>query len=171
MAPRCILTPGHATGSGAGIAAGLAADGNHLVVTDINLEAAEAVATEIRGHGGSAEALVLDVTSDDSVAAALAAVSRPVEVLVNNAGLQHVSPLEEFPIDKWDFLVQVMLVGVARLTRAVLPGMRERGFGRIVNIGSIHSLVASPYKSAYVAAKHGLVGFSKVDRKSTRLNS
>ncbi|HLT43054.1 MAG TPA: SDR family oxidoreductase, partial [Luteimonas sp.] len=65
-------------------------------------------------------------------------------------------------IEKWDFLVQVMLVGVARLTRAVLPGMRERGFGRIVNIGSIHSLVASPYKSAYVAAKHGLIGFSKV---------
>ena len=62
---------------------------------------------------------------------------------------------------KWDFLVQVMLTGVARLTRAVLPGMRARGFGRIVNIGSIHSLVASPFKSAYVAAKHGLVGFSK----------
>jgi 3-hydroxybutyrate dehydrogenase len=92
----------------------------------------------------------------------LAAVSRPVEVLVNNAGLQHVAPLEDFPIAKWDFLVQVMLVGVARLTRAVLPGMRTRGFGRIVNIGSIHSLVASPYKSAYVAAKHGLLGFSKV---------
>ena len=105
---------------------------------------------------------MLDVTSDDSVAAALATVSRPVDVLVNNAGLQHVAPLEEFPIDKWEFLVQVMLVGVARLTKAVLPGMRGRGFGRIVNIGSIHSLVASPYKSAYVAAKHGLVGFSKV---------
>jgi len=102
------------------------------------------------------------VTSDDSVAAALAAISRPVDVLVNNAGLQHVSPLEEFPLGKWDFLIQVMLVGVARLTRAVLPGMRQRGFGRIVNIGSIHALVASPYKSAYVAAKHGLVGFSKV---------
>src|SRR3546814_18694298 len=92
MATRCILITGAGSGIGAGIAAGLAADGNHLVVTDINLEAAEAVATEIRGHGGSAEALVLDVTSDDSVAAALAAVSRPVEVLVNNAGLQHVSP-------------------------------------------------------------------------------
>src|SRR3546814_5509442 len=125
MATRCILITGAGSGIGAGIAAGLAADGNHLVVTDINLEAAEAVATEIRGHGGSAEALVLDVTSDDSVAAALAAVSRPVEVLVNNAGLQHVSPLEEFPIDKWDFLVQVMLVGVARLTRAVLPDRKS----------------------------------------------
>ena len=162
MTPRCILITGAGSGIGAGIAAELASAGHHLVVTDVNPDAAEGVAASIRDAGGSAEALALDVTSDDSVAAALAAVSRPVEVLVNNAGLQHVAPLEEFPIAKWDFLVQVMLVGVARLTRAVLPGMRERGFGRIVNIGSIHSLVASPYKSAYVAAKHGLLGFSKV---------
>ena len=162
MATRCILITGAGSGIGAGIATELAAAGHHLVVTDVNRDAAEAVAAGIRSAGGSAEALVLDVTSDDSVATALAAVSRPVDVLVNNAGLQHVAPLEEFPIAKWDFLVQVMLVGVARLTRAVLTGMRERGFGRIVNIGSIHSLVASPYKSAYVAAKHGLLGFSKV---------
>ena len=162
MDTRTILVTGAGSGIGAGIATELAAAGHHLVVTDIALEPAEAVASGIRDAGGSAEALALDVTSGDSVAAALAAVSRPVEVLVNNAGLQHVAPLEEFPMEKWDFLVQVMLVGVARLTRAVLPGMRERGFGRIVNIGSIHSLVASPYKSAYVAAKHGLVGFSKV---------
>jgi 3-hydroxybutyrate dehydrogenase len=162
MDKRSILVTGAGSGIGAGIAAGLAADGHHLLVTDVAREPAEAVAHAIRGAGGSAEALALDVTSDASVAAALAAASRPVEVLVNNAGLQHVAPLEEFPMEKWDFLVQVMLVGVARLTRAVLPGMRERGFGRIVNIGSIHSLVASPYKSAYVAAKHGLVGFSKV---------
>jgi 3-hydroxybutyrate dehydrogenase len=72
-----------------------------------------------------------------------------------------VAPLEEFPMIRWAVLIEVMLIGVARLTRAVLPGMRQRGFGRVVNIGSIHSLVASPYKSAYVAAKHGLVGFSK----------
>ena len=167
MTSRCILITGAGSGIGAGIATELAAmklaaAGHHLVVTDVNLAAAEGVAASIRDAGGSAEALALDVTSDDSVAAALATVSNPVEVLVNNAGLQHVAPLEEFPIAKWDFLVQVMLVGVARLTRAVLPGMRERGFGRIVNIGSIHSLVASPYKSAYVAAKHGLLGFSKV---------
>src|SRR5690606_24242383 len=162
MDTRTILVTGAGSGIGAGIASELAAAGHHLVVTDIALEPAEAVAAAIRRNGGSAEALALDVTSDDSIAAALAALSRPVDVLVNNAGLQHVAPLEEFPMGKWDFLVQVMLVGVARLTRAVLPGMRERGFGRIVNIGSIHSLVASPYKSAYVAAKHGLVGFSKV---------
>ena len=162
MTARCILITGAGSGIGAGIAIELATAGHHLVVTDLVLDIAEAVAVQIRAAGGSAEALVLDVTSDDSVADALKAVSRPIEVLVNNAGLQHVAPLEEFPIAKWDFLVQVMLVGVARLTRALLPGMRGRGFGRIVNIGSIHSLVASPYKSAYVAAKHGLLGFSKV---------
>ena len=162
MTTRCILITGAGSGIGAGIAAELAAAGHHVVVTDLALSVAQAVADDILAKGGSAEALVLDVTSDASVDAAMAAVSRPVEVLVNNAGLQHVAPLEEFPIAKWDFLVQVMLVGVARLTRAMLPGMRARGFGRIVNIGSIHSLVASPYKSAYVAANHGLVGFSKV---------
>lgn len=162
MTSRCILITGAGSGIGAGVAAELAQAGHHLVLTDLDRNAVEAVAQQIRSAGGSAEALALDVTSDDSVAAALAAVSRPVEVLLNNAGLQHVAPLEEFPIAKWDFLIQVMLVGVARLTRALLPGMRERGFGRIVNIGSIHSLVASPYKSAYVAAKHGLLGFSKV---------
>jgi 3-hydroxybutyrate dehydrogenase len=162
MTARCILITGAGSGIGAGVAAELAAAGHHVVVTDVALAPAQTVVDEIKKAGGSAEALTLDVTSDASVAAALAAVSRPVDVLVNNAGLQHVAPLEEFPMEKWDFLVQVMLVGVARLTRAVLPGMRTRGYGRIVNIGSIHSLVASPYKSAYVSAKHGLVGFSKV---------
>lgn len=157
-----ILVTGAASGIGAGVAARLAESGHHLIISDLDPAAAETVAAGIRAAGGSAEAVALDVTSDDSVAAALAAISRPVDVLVNNAGLQHVSPLEEFPLGKWDFLIQVMLVGVARLTRAVLPGMRQRGFGRIVNIGSIHALVASPYKSAYVAAKHGLVGLSKV---------
>jgi 3-hydroxybutyrate dehydrogenase len=162
MTSRCILITGAGSGIGAGIATELAHAGHHVVVTDVNLDAAETVAQTLRQAGGSAQALALDVTSDHSIEAALAAVSRPVDVLVNNAGLQHVAPLEEFPMQKWEFLVDVMLVGVARLTRALLPGMRERGFGRIVNIGSIHSLVASPYKSAYVAAKHGLLGFSKV---------
>ena len=162
MTQRCILITGAGSGIGAGIATELAAAGNHIVLTDLDRSAVDAVAAQILAAGGSAEAIALDVTSDDSVAAALAAVTRPVDVLVNNAGLQHVAPLEDFPIGKWDFLVQVMLVGVARLSRAVLPGMRERRFGRIVNIGSIHSLVGSPFKSAYVAAKHGLIGFSKV---------
>lgn len=157
-----ILVTGAGSGIGAGIAERLAAAGHHLIVTDLNLAGADEIAQRIRDAGGSAEAHALDVTSDASVATLMTAVSRPVDVLVNNAGLQHVSPLESFPIAKWAFLVDVMLTGVARITQALLPTMRERGFGRIVNIGSIHSLVASRYKSAYVAAKHGLLGFSKV---------
>jgi 3-hydroxybutyrate dehydrogenase len=162
MTQRCILVTGAGSGIGAGIAEHLARAGHHLVVTDLSADAAGTVARTIVDAGGSAESHVLDVTSDAGVAATLAAISRPVDVLVNNAGLQHVAPLEEFPMEKWELLVQVMLIGVARLTRGLLPGMRARGFGRVVNIGSIHSLVASPYKSAYVAAKHGLLGFSKV---------
>ena len=139
----------------------MAKAGHFVILGDLSFDETEAVAKQIRSNGASAEAVTLDVTSDDSVARALSLLSGRVEVLVNNAGLQHVAALEEFPIAKWDFLVQVMLTGVARVTRAVLPDMRKRGFGRVINIGSIHSLVASPYKSAYVAAKHGLVGFSK----------
>ncbi len=156
-----ILITGAASGIGAGLAAELAAAGNHVFVSDLKLADAEPVAAQVRDRGGSAEAVALDVTSDASVTDAVAALSRPVDVLINNAGLQSVSPLETFPIAKWDFLLQVMLIGAARLTRAVLPGMRARGFGRIINMGSIHSLVASPFKSAYVAAKHGLVGFAR----------
>ncbi|HXU64388.1 MAG TPA: SDR family NAD(P)-dependent oxidoreductase, partial [Polyangia bacterium] len=128
------------TGAGSGIGAGLAAlfgrDGHHVAVTDVDRGAAEAVAAEIRRAGGSATAAALDVTSDDSVAAALRELPRAPDVLVNNAGLQVVAPLEEFPMSRWNHLIQVMLVGVARLTRAILPGMRARGFGRVVNVGS-----------------------------------
>jgi 3-hydroxybutyrate dehydrogenase len=156
-----ILITGAASGIGAGLATELAQLGHHIIVSDLRRGDSDAVAARIRASRGSAEAVALDVTSDDSIAAAVASISRPVDVLVNNAGLQHVARLEEFPTAKWEFLVEVMLIGVARLTRAVLPGMRERRFGRIINIGSIHSLVASPYKSAYVSAKHGLLGFSR----------
>jgi 3-hydroxybutyrate dehydrogenase len=157
-----VLITGAASGIGAGLAGELARAGHHIVVSDLVREQAETVAEVLLGAGGSAEAVALDVTSDDSVGAALRAMSVPPDVLVNNAGLQHVATLDDFPLARWDHLIQVMLTGVARLTRAVLPGMRARGFGRVVNIGSIHALVASPGKSAYVAAKHGLLGFSKV---------
>ncbi len=157
-----ILITGAASGIGAGLAVELARTGRHVIVSDVRLDDAAAVAASIRASGGAAEAVAIDVTSDESISAGLASLSRSIDVLVNNAGLQHVASLEEFPMGKWALLVDVMLIGVARLTRAVLPGMRKRGFGRIVNIGSIHSIVGSPFKSAYVAAKHGLIGFSKV---------
>src|SRR4051812_23315617 len=157
-----VLITGAGSGIGAGLATELARAGHHVVISDVTRDPVEAVVAQLRSDGGSAEAAVLDVTSESSIATALASLSRAPDVLINNAGLQHVARLEEFPMDRWDFLIQVMLTGVARMTRALLPGMRARGFGRIVNIGSIHSVVASAYKSAYVAAKHGLVGFSKV---------
>ncbi|WP_376696951.1 3-hydroxybutyrate dehydrogenase [Wenzhouxiangella sp. EGI_FJ10305] len=157
-----ILITGAGSGIGAGIANHLAKAGHSILATDLDARAARATAERITQAGGSARGYALDVTSEEDVERLVAELDGPVDVLVNNAGLQHVARLEDFPMDKWDQLVQVMLTGTARLTRALLPGMREQGFGRIVNIGSIHSLVASPFKSAYVAAKHGLTGFSKV---------
>ncbi|CAD7382024.1 3-hydroxybutyrate dehydrogenase [Xanthomonas arboricola] len=159
---RSILITGAGSGIGAGVATELAADGHHLIVSDMDLAAAERTAQSLRDAGCSAEALALDVTDDHSIAQALVRATRAPQVLVNNAGLQQVAALEDFPMQRWALLADVMLTGAARLSRAVLPGMRAAGYGRIVNIGSIHSLVASPYKSAYVAAKHGLVGLAKV---------
>jgi 3-hydroxybutyrate dehydrogenase len=163
-----ILITGAGSGIGAGLAVELARLGHHVILSDVALEQAGAGAAAIRSAGGSAEAVRIDVTSDESVAVAVASLSGPIDVLVNNAGLQNVAPLEEFSMETWSLLVAVMLTGVARLTRAVLPGMRRRGYGRIINMGSIHSLVASPFKSAYVAAKHGLVGFSKTIALETK---
>jgi 3-hydroxybutyrate dehydrogenase len=113
--------------------------------------------------GLNATGIPLNVTSEGDIQSLLETLGdTKIDVLINNAGIQHVSPLESFPMDKWQMIVDVLLTGPARLTRAFLPGMRENGFGRIINIGSIHGVVASPFKSAYVAAKHGLIGFSKV---------
>ena len=84
-----------------------------------------------------------------------------VDILVNNAGIQHVAPVDEFPIDKWDAIIAINLSSAFHATRAALPAMKKAKWGRIINIASIHGLVASPYKSAYVSAKHGLVGFTK----------
>ena len=157
-----ILITGAGSGIGQGMAEALAHEGHELMVSDLDGGAAKRVADGISASGGKARWLALDVSSQASIDAMVAALDSPIDVLINNAGLQHVAPLEDFPMDRFELLVQVMLVGVARLTRALLPGMRSRGFGRIVNVGSIHSLVASRYKSAYVAAKHGLLGLSKV---------
>jgi 3-hydroxybutyrate dehydrogenase len=157
-----VLITGAGSGIGAGLATELARAGEHVILTDVAAEPIQALAAQLRSAGWSADSAALDVTSDASVETALGALSRRPQVLINNAGLQQVARLEEFPMSRWDFLIQVMLTGAARMTRAVLPAMRERNFGRIINMGSIHSLVGSPFKSAYVAAKHGLVGLSRV---------
>lgn len=160
MKTRRVLVTGAGSGVGETLAKQLARAGHELIVTDLDGAAAERVAAAIAGAGGRAQAFRLDVTQAAEVERVIAA-AQPVDVLVNNAGLQNVAPLAEFPPEKWQLLIDVMLVGPALTTRAALPGMRARNFGRIVNVGSIHSLVASAYKSAYVAAKHGLLGLAK----------
>ena len=110
-----------------------------------------------------ASSFALDVTSESSIQRVIDELAdTPIDVLINNAGVQYVAQLEAFPQEKCDEVVDVILKGTCLMTRAVLPKMRGNGFGRIINIASIHALVASPYKSAYVAAKHGLLGFAKV---------
>ena len=157
---QTVLITGAGSGIGRAIALHLAQAGLELVVTDVNVQAAQAVCDEILADNGSARALRLDVSQQSEIEAVCQSVK--VDILVNNAGIQHVAMLERFPADKWRLLNDILLVGPAMLTRGVLPHMKQSGFGRIINVGSIHALVASPYKSAYVAAKHGLLGFSKV---------
>ncbi|MFQ3249946.1 MAG: 3-hydroxybutyrate dehydrogenase [Glaciecola sp.] len=157
-----IFVTGGASGIGFGIAEYLAKKGHHIIVADINIEAANLAAQSLNNAGFSAQAIQVNVCDAKQVAALPAKLSAtPVDILVNNAGIQHVSRLEDFPAEKWQMLINVMLVGPALLTQAFLPHMREQNFGRIINVGSIHSVIASPFKSAYVAAKHGLLGFAK----------
>jgi 3-hydroxybutyrate dehydrogenase len=168
MTSRSILITGAGSGLGRGLAITLATNGHDVIVTDQFPErAAETLAmiakSEQPARPLTCSAHGLDVTLAESIETLLRELGeRRIDVLINNAGLQHVAPLEEFPQERWDLLIDVMLAGPCRMSRAVLPLMRRNGFGRIINIGSIHSLVASPFKTAYVAAKHGLLGFSKV---------
>lgn len=159
---RNILITGAGSGLGRGLSLCLAQAGHSIFATDRDLASALDTVACVAEIGGSAEAHALDVTSEEDIQRFLQAIGeRSIDVLVNNAGLQHVASVEEFPTAKWDLLLNVVLKGSFLMTRAVLPVMRANEFGRIVHIGSIHSLVASPYKSAYVAAKHALLGLSK----------
>ena len=156
---RKILITGAGSGIGEGMAKLLATAGHDVIATDLNKDAIHQ--WQQKTSLQNITSFALDVRNDENVREVFSQCNG-IDVLVNNAGIQHVAKLEEFPQERWSLLIDVMLNGVARTTRAALPIMRARGFGRIINIGSIHSLVASPYKSAYVAAKHGLVGLSKV---------
>lgn len=150
---RRALVTGGASGIGAACARAFAQAGARVTVADIDGDAAEALADEIGG-----EAWQIDLTDRD----ALAALRLDTDILVNNAGVQHVSPIEDFDPAQFSLLLQLMLEAPFLLTRAALPAMYERGFGRIINMSSVHGLRASPFKAAYVAAKHGLEGLSKV---------
>jgi 3-hydroxybutyrate dehydrogenase len=155
LSGRRVLVTGAASGIGLAVARHLAGRGASLLASDLPGERLESVAAEL--HSDNAPC---DLSNRDDVQR-LAAQAADVDILVNNAGLQHVSPIEDFDPQRWDRILAVMLTAPFLLTKAALPGMYARGFGRAVNIASVHGLVASPYKAAYVAAKHGLVGFTK----------
>jgi 3-hydroxybutyrate dehydrogenase len=160
--PHTILITGAASGIGLALARRFAERGDRVIAADLKSSSLETLQASCQAAGLRVRTQAFDVSEAGQIESAVAALaSEPPTVLINNAGLQHVAPLEDFPPEKWQQLIAVMLTGAALLTRAVLPAMKAANFGRIVNIGSIHSLIASPYKSAYVAAKHGLIGFSK----------
>jgi 3-hydroxybutyrate dehydrogenase len=153
LAGKRALVTGAASGIGKACAEHLAKLGAEVQVADQDGPGAEAVAEKV---GGQAWAVDLGDTS------ALGGLEVDVDVLVNNAGFQHVAPLTEFPPEVWRKMLAVMLEAPFLLVRAALPAMYRRGWGRVVNISSVHGLRASPFKAAYVAAKHGLEGLSKV---------
>lgn len=148
------LVTGAASGIGAAVARRLAADGAHVHAVDISAEAAKALAAEVAGI----EAVACDLSDLDAVDE----LPTDIDLLVNNAGRQHVSPLEDFDPAIFHQILTIMLEAPFRLIKAALPHMYAEGWGRIVNISSAHGLRASPFKAAYVAAKHGLEGLSKV---------
>jgi 3-hydroxybutyrate dehydrogenase len=161
----CVVT-GSTSGIGLGIATRLAAEGANVVLNGFG-EAAGIEALRAR-LAAEHKVTVLYDAADMSQPEAIAAMMRKalerfgaVDVLVNNAGIQHVAPVDEFPLDKWDAIIAINLSSAFHTTRAALPAMKKRRWGRIVNIASAHALVASPFKSAYVAAKHGLAGLTK----------
>ena len=158
LSGRRALVTGGASGIGAAASRALAARGAQVVVADVDGEAAEVVAAEIGGSAWTVDLLEANALTD----AALAGPLDGIDILVNNAGIQKVSPIEQFDPADFRRIISLMLEAPFLLIRAALPGMYERGFGRIINVSSVHGIRASAFKSAYVSAKHGLEGLSKV---------
>lgn len=161
----CLIT-GAASGIGLGIATRYIADGAKVVIADLKLEAAQATADMLTRQGpGEAMAIAMDVSDEDQVNAGVAAVVEKwgtVDVLVSNAGIQIVHPVEDFPFAQWKKLLAIHLDGAFLTSKACLPHMYKQGSGSIIFMGSVHSKEASKLKSAYVTAKHGLLGFARV---------
>ncbi|MFQ3664082.1 MAG: 3-hydroxybutyrate dehydrogenase [Chloroflexaceae bacterium] len=159
MTERVAIVTGGASGIGRAVAEKLAGASYRVAVVDLPNSEGQQVAESIGGLFIGAD-LSRREDCRRVVDQTLAHFGR-VDVLVNNAGYQHIAPIEEFPEDRWDNMLAVMLTAPFLLTRYVWPGMKERGWGRIINIGSLHSLFASPFKSAYISAKHGLLGLTR----------
>jgi 3-hydroxybutyrate dehydrogenase len=163
---RTAVVTGSTSGIGLAIARALAAEGANVVINGFGEPAAierERAMIE-REFGVKAVYSGADMTKPAEIAQMIAEAEKAfgsVDVLVNNAGIQHVAPVEEFPIEKWDQIIAINLSSAFHAIRAAVPGMKARRWGRIINTASAHALVASPFKSAYVAAKHGIAGLTK----------
>lgn len=164
---KTAIVTGSTSGIGEGIAKVLAAEGANILFNGFGDKAAidALVADVAKQYGVKTAYSAADMSKPDDVAAMVAQAEKEfgaVDILVNNAGIQHTSPVEAFPTDKWDAIIAINLSAAFHATKAALPGMRQRGWGRIINIASAHGLVASANKVAYVAAKHGVIGMTKV---------
>jgi 3-hydroxybutyrate dehydrogenase len=163
---KTALVTGSTSGIGLGIARALAARGANIVLNGFGdaAQIAQLRAEIARTHGVVVMFDGADMSRSDAIASMMArAIGEfgAVDLLVNNAGIQHVAPVESFPLDKWNAILAINLSAAFHTTRLALPAMKRNGFGRIVNVASAHALVASPFKSAYVAAKHGIAGLTK----------
>ncbi|MDB5721558.1 MAG: 3-hydroxybutyrate dehydrogenase [Alphaproteobacteria bacterium] len=172
---KTALVTGSTSGIGLAIAQALAAEGANLVINGFGDAAKieEERAGLERIAGGKALYSDSDLTRVEAIEAMMAqaiGAFGAVDILVNNAGMQHVAPVDQFPVDKWDLIIALNLTAAFHTTRLALPAMKAKGWGRIINTASAHSLVASPNKSAYVAAKHGIAGLTKTVALETALD-
>ena len=165
---KTAVVTGSNSGIGLGVAHELARAGADVVLNSYtDAEADHDLAASLsKEHGVNVRYIAADM-SDPAACRALVEQAGACDILVNNAGIQHVAPIEEFPNDKWDAIIAINLSSAFHTTAVALPMMRKAGWGRIVNIASAHGLTASQFKSAYVAAKHGIVGFTKVTALET----
>jgi 3-hydroxybutyrate dehydrogenase len=162
---RVALITGAASGIGLEIARTYAREGAKVVISDINGEQASLAAQQLQEEGFEAIGVKCDVTQEPQFVEAIETVVQTykrLDILVNNAGLQHVAPIEEFPVEKFEFLIKVMLTGAFIGIKHAFPIMKEQGFGRIINMASINGVIGFAGKAAYNSAKHGLIGLTKV---------